>query len=226
MSTYPLPDGTKEPDVNGEEPLAKRARGDEDGNSYTRYKKDVMGVEDDSTRRLTDHEAMKAALADKEGGTVVVLCQSGGRLSGGCRGQGVMLTPVAPQPQPAMPKLPTACAGAGDVAFMPEGSCPFRQTDPDGDVKKLDGLEEKAPTPTVGGKKRAHDPFLPRRLAAASEYMNPEMNPDCDPKTARTMAALCMISDVAECKNCKSQGVDPIPSGIMMAKCKCGLYFG
>ena len=91
-----------------------------------------------------------------------------------------------------------------------------------------DAKGEKVPTPADGGKKRAidHDPFLPQRMGAAFEFLDPKKNPGSDPKTARNMAALCMISGIAECKNCKSKGVDPIPTGIMMAKCKCGIYFG
>ena len=91
-----------------------------------------------------------------------------------------------------------------------------------------DAKGEKVPTPADGGKKRAsdHDPFLPQRMGAAFEFLDPKKNPGSDPEMARNMAALCMISGIAECKNCKSKGVDPIPTGIMMAKCKCGIYFG
>ena len=96
------------------------------------------------------------------------------------------------------------------VAFLAEAKAKT------GGKARDDAKGEKVPTPAVGGKKRAsdHDPFLPQRLGAAFEYSDPEM------------AALCMISGIAECKNCKSKGVDPIPTGIMMAKCKCGIYFG
>lgn len=65
-----------------------------------------------------DKKATDEMTADK---AVVVLSRDW-HSGGGCRGQAVMLTPVAPQPQPAMPKLPTACEEAAVVGAAAEAA--------------------------------------------------------------------------------------------------------
>ena len=95
-------------------------------------------------------------------------------------------------------------------------------------VDKRKREEDESPADDTKKRKPAVDDssFMPQRLAAARDFMSPTMNPGCDPKMAHNMASIAMIAPVEECENCKSKGINPVPSGPMITKCKCGIYFG
>jgi len=62
-------------------------------------------------------------------------------------------------------------------------------------------------------------------LAAAREIMHPKENGGLAPDKASLCATLIMCGPILECENCKSNGIDPVPSGPTMTKCNCGSYF-